>query len=219
MPLIAEQAGQTMVRLLVIRHGETDWNAANRIQGQLDVALNARGEEQAQAVAQRLAEEEIHELWSSDLKRANQTALHINDAHHAKIKLDVRLRERHFGILQGLTYEEAKKQHPERYHGYMQSYPEEGFGNGETLFDFYLRSKAFFVERARQTPPGKTVVAVTHGGVVSCLYRFAKKIPLAQPRDWAMPNAAVNEFFVEQDAWRVGRFADISHLAGALDDA
>ncbi len=205
-----------MVRLLVIRHGETEWNASNRIQGQLDTALNARGRSQARAAAAALAHEPIDELWSSDLARAHDTARALAELHPREILLDARLRERHFGILQGLTYQDAERQHPERLAGYLRSRPDEAFITGESLSDFYARVAAFFCERAQAG--SRTIATYTHGGVVSCLYRYAKSIPLDRQRDWPMPNAAINEFVFHDGAWTVTRFGDVRHLEAALDD-
>jgi 2,3-bisphosphoglycerate-dependent phosphoglycerate mutase len=207
-----------MIRFIVMRHGETEWNASARIQGQLDTKLNERGRLQARALALRLADEPIDELWSSDLDRARQTAAPVAATRGGEVRYDERLRERHFGILQGLTYGEAERQYPVHYHGYMDNVPEEGFASGETLTDFYQRVRDFFLERARASGPGSCVALATHGGVVSCLYRFAQQIPLDAPRTWSMPNAAINEFVVDGDRWRVTRFADVEHLETALDD-
>jgi 2,3-bisphosphoglycerate-dependent phosphoglycerate mutase len=208
-----------MIRFLVVRHGETQWNAASRIQGQLDIPLNARGHEQAAATSNRFAGEQIDQLWSSDLNRAHETAQHIARISKRGITLDARLRERHFGILQGLTYEEAERRYPEHYSNFRASHPAEAFGNGESLRAFYARVAGFFSERACAAQAGSTIAVVAHGGVVSQLYRHAKQIPLGAPRTWPLPNAAINEFCFAQGQWRVERFADVSHLSQALDDA
>jgi 2,3-bisphosphoglycerate-dependent phosphoglycerate mutase len=207
-----------MIRFLVVRHGETTWNADGRIQGQLDAPLNARGREQAQALGRALADEKIDELWSSDLVRAMDTAKAMRVAARLGIKEDTRLRERHFGILQGLLYADAEAQYPERLAGYHKSAPDEDFVSGESLTDFYRRASGFFVSLAEATPPNRTIAVATHGGVVSCLYRFANQIPLGEQRTWALPNAAINEFVFDEGKWKVVRFADVSHLDEALDD-
>jgi 2,3-bisphosphoglycerate-dependent phosphoglycerate mutase len=207
-----------MIRFLVMRHGETTWNAQGRIQGQLDTLLNERGHDQAQAVGRALAEENIDELWSSDLARAMDTASALPVAARLAIKQDARLRERHFGILQGMTYADAETRHPEQFAGYHQSVPSENFQCGESLTDFYQRATGFFVSLAETTAPNCTIAVATHGGVVSCLYRFANRIPLGEPRKWPMPNAAINEFLFDAGTWQVVRFADVRHLDAALDD-
>ena len=95
--------------VVTVRHGETDWNVNHRIQGQLPVALNARGEAQALAVADRLAGEAIDAIYSSDLVRAMQTAEAIAVRHEMPPVPDVRLREWSLGVLEGLLPAEARR--------------------------------------------------------------------------------------------------------------
>jgi probable phosphoglycerate mutase len=86
-------------RILAIRHGETDWNVATRIQGQIDISLNAQGEWQAKQVAKALADEDIHAVYASDLSRALVTAQQIAAHHQHQVKQVIALRERHYGFL------------------------------------------------------------------------------------------------------------------------
>jgi broad specificity phosphatase PhoE len=86
-------------RILAIRHGETDWNVATRIQGQIDISLNAQGQWQASQVAKALAEEDIHAVYASDLSRAWVTAQQIAAHHQHEVKQVIALRERHYGFL------------------------------------------------------------------------------------------------------------------------
>ena len=90
-------------RIIAIRHGETAWNVASRLQGQLDVPLNERGQAQAQLTAQSLLEDRPDVLYSSDLSRARDTARAIAEALDLPLHEHASLRERHFGIWQGQT--------------------------------------------------------------------------------------------------------------------
>ncbi|MED6177821.1 hypothetical protein PIB30_101664 [Stylosanthes scabra] len=100
--------------IVVVRHGETAWNADGRIQGHLDVELNEAGRQQAAAVAERLSREpKISVIYSSDLQRAYETAQIIaSRCGGLEVVKDSALRERHLGDLQGLIYHEAAKTHP-----------------------------------------------------------------------------------------------------------
>jgi|APDOM4702015191_1054821.scaffolds.fasta_scaffold06847_2 probable phosphoglycerate mutase len=208
-----------MVRFLVIRHGETEWNSKGRIQGQLESPLNERGCEQAAALALALADEPIHELWSSDLDRARDTAVHLAELSSQRVRIDTRLRERHFGVFQGLTFAQAKERHPEYYEMYMSDDPDESIPGGESPREFQDRTTSFFIERGKDRDyNSKTIAVVTHGGVVSCLYRLAKGISLTAQRTWQLPNAAINEFQYDRGKWKIARFADISHLEETLDE-
>src|SRR6266481_4699573 len=124
-------------RLCLVRHGETAWNAEGRVQGQLDVPLSATGLAQARALAGVLGKEDFAAIYSSDLGRARQTAQPTADILKEQIVLDERLRERHYGVFQGMTYAEAKEHIPEGYERFKAKDPAYGFENGETLAAFH----------------------------------------------------------------------------------
>ena len=92
-----------MIRVLLVRHGETDWNAQRRYQGQTDVPLNEAGRRQADALAERLAGEEISAVLSSDRQRARQTALAIAAPHGLPVQEEPRMCEIALGDWEGLT--------------------------------------------------------------------------------------------------------------------
>ena len=100
------------MKLIAIRHGETEWNAQGREMGQLDSALTERGIQQARLVAGRLNQAVFHALYSSDLGRAIQTAEIIAAKCQKQVQLDAGLRERHMGIFQGLTLAEMRERFP-----------------------------------------------------------------------------------------------------------
>lgn len=206
------------VKFFVIRHGKTDWNAEGRIQGNVDTPLNTRGDEQARAVARALADMSVGELWSSDLARATQTGAHVSTACNVKLKPDKRLRERHFGVFQGLTYEECLERHPRSFAAYRSGDPSFVIPQGESGQAFFERVVAFFQERAKSTWPGSHVAVITHGGVINCLYRFVNKKALTEPRTWPIPNCGINEFIFENNKWSMGVFADTAHLSIGLEE-
>ena len=100
-------------RLLVIRHGETDWNAQRRVQGHSDIALNATGQAQAQRLAAALADEAIAAVYSSDLQRAQATATALALPRGLPVHATALLRERHFGLIEGRTFDDFGALHPE----------------------------------------------------------------------------------------------------------
>src|SRR5258707_782347 len=102
-----------VTRLCLVRHGETAWNAEGRVQGQLDIPLSPTGLAQAKAIAAALRDESFDVIYSSDLVRVQQTAQPSAELFKKKILLDQRLRERHYGVFQSLTYVEAKERFPE----------------------------------------------------------------------------------------------------------
>ena len=102
-----------MTRFLLVRHGQSEWNATGRIQGQIDIALDEIGQQQAQRVAARLKREKIDAIYSSPLLRAKATAEAIAAQVNQPIQLDARLMEYDFGVMSGLTWNELTAHHPE----------------------------------------------------------------------------------------------------------
>jgi probable phosphoglycerate mutase len=148
--------------LIVLRHGQTGWNAEGRIQGQLDVELTELGIEQAAQAAQRLAELRPDVIVSSDLRRAADTAAPLAAVTGLTVRYDPRLRERDFGLWQGLTGAEAAARYPEEYARWQSGEPIDGC-EVESREDLAKRASAG-LQDAAELAPGGTVVAVTHGG-------------------------------------------------------
>jgi glucosyl-3-phosphoglycerate phosphatase len=151
-----------MTRLIVWRHGNTDWNAAGRVQGQTDVSLNALGRSQAVEAAELLASFKPDILVSSDLVRAADTAAALASRADLPVTYDSRLRERHFGEWQGLTMTQVEEQRPEEHARWKAG--EAFIGGGvETLDDLGKRVAEGFEAAAALTPGGGTAVVATHG--------------------------------------------------------
>ncbi|GIM88095.1 histidine phosphatase family protein [Salinispora arenicola] len=151
-----------MTRLVVWRHGNTDWNASGRVQGQTDISLNDLGQEQAQAAARLLAGLRPDAIVASDLRRAADTAAALAALTSLPVRTDVRLRERYFGRWQGLQLTEAAERYPDEYARWRAGDPDPGAGI-ETLDDLGKRLGSALQEAA-DTVPGGTVVVATHGG-------------------------------------------------------
>ncbi len=205
-----------MKRIIIVRHGETNWNRDGRFQGQLDIALNETGRAQAFAVAEAVTQFAPTVLWSSPLMRARDTASAIATRLGLDLHFDGQWRERGYGVLEGATYREWQDRDPKGYALYKTNDPDYAPEGGESGRAFYERSVAAFQSLAARD--GETACVVTHGGVISALYRWASALPLSTPRTWEIPNTGINEFEFEQGAWRIRRFADTDHLGGLLDD-
>lgn len=188
------------------------------MQGHLDSPLNAAGIEQAEAVAARLARETFAALYSSDLGRAFETARRIAARSGHRVVADPRLRERHLGVLQGLTREEARRQIPEVYEGYRSGGADYVIPAGESAAQCSARVLAGLAEIAARHPGARAVV-VAHGGVLDVLYRTARGLPHEGPRMFTILNASVNVFRYTGGAWRLEVWGDVAHLGErALDD-
>ena len=202
----------------MVRHGETAWNAAGRVQGQLDIPLSDTGLAQARAVSRVLAGEHFDVIYSSDLARVQQTAAPTAALLKKKILLSEKLRERHYGIFQGMTYTEARERMPEEFVRFKNKDPDYDFQTGESLMDFQRRVFSC-IEELIEKHPNHSVLVFTHGGVLEVLYRHATKRGLSTPRDFEIPNAALNRFDHAAGAWQVQCWADVAHLASLLDEA
>lgn len=204
----------TGTHILAIRHGETDWNRSQRIQGHTDIALNDLGLAQARLLGMTLREQAIDAIYVSDLQRTRQTAQAVLD--HAQganlhLRLDPQLRERSFGNFEGLTWKQISERWPEQSERWRRRDAEFGADGGEKLGDFYQRSIAALSAIAA-AHPGQTVAVVTHGGVLDCLYRAATRLSLQAPRSWVVGNAALNRLLYTPEGFSLVGWNDDSHL-------
>ncbi len=205
--------------LTLVRHGETAWNAEGRIQGHLDIPLSRTGLAQAAAIGRRLSGEAFDAILSSDLERALQTALPILRDSEQTLVRDARLRERHLGVLQGLTGEEAAIHQPHAWGTFKARNPEAALEGGETLAEFSRRVVGL-IEYLLMTYTGSRLLLVTHGGVLDAAYRHANGMPLNAPRDFPIYNASVNVLGHRGGVWTMETWGDVSHLPQelAMDD-
>jgi probable phosphoglycerate mutase len=150
-----------MSRLIVWRHGNTDWNATHRVQGQTDVPLNALGRQQAVDSAELLIKMKPDVLVSSDLHRAADTASALAALTGLSIRYDQRLRERYFGPWQGRTMTEVAELYPAEYARWTAG--QDVGGELESLDDLGKRVGEALHDAAGLVPPGGTVVVATHG--------------------------------------------------------
>jgi probable phosphoglycerate mutase len=201
-----------MTELILIRHGETDWNRELRFQGQLDVPLNATGLEQARRVAERLAGESPQLLISSDLQRALQTARAVaSRAQQLDPVLDAGLREQHFGVVEGLQVADIKARHPQAWDQWIRFEADFAFDGGESTRTFHARVQAT-VRALAQRHAGQTLAVVTHGGVLDMVYRSALGLSLSGPRVSEIPNAGINRIRLQGDLIEIVSWADTRHL-------
>ena len=203
-------------RLCVVRHGETAWNAERRIQGQTDIPLNATGHRQALAAARGLARHAFAALYTSDLQRARDTAAAASQLLQLPMISLPALRERHYGSFQGSTPAEAQAADPTGYARYAARDPNFDFNGGETLATFAQRIVTATTELAARHP-GETILVVAHGGVLDILYRHATARPLSTPRDFPIPNAAMNWLTLGADGWTIDSWGEQGHLAQSLE--
>jgi probable phosphoglycerate mutase len=187
--------------------------------GHLDIPLSPAGIRQAANLAERLAGEVIDAVYSSELTRAWLTAAPFAARLGLEIVADTRLRERSFGVFEGLTLDEIAARHPEGFRRWRERNPAwaiDGGESGQQLVDRVLDALRDIVARHR----GQTVAVVTHGGVLDVVYRAARSLPWDAPREHQMLNASINRLSAAASpfAMSVVDWGDVAHLAQARDE-
>lgn len=215
-----------MTEVLLIRHGETAWNAIRRLQGHLDIPLNEEGARQAAALGRVLRDEPLDAIISSDLQRACQTAQAIATPRGMTVQLDSGLRERCYGAFEGMLYTEIGQRYPDAYAAWQAREIDARFPPGvhvaETIREFSQRVTGT-ITRLLAKGRYRKVALVAHGGVLECAYRAAQGLGFAHKRDFDIFNASINRFHWDGQMLNILQWGEVSHLSelemAALDEA
>jgi broad specificity phosphatase PhoE len=200
------------VRLLLVRHGESEWNALGRLQGQADPPLSRLGRHQAAHAAARLVDEGVEAVVSSDLERAYDTAFAFASSVRLEILRREDLREVDLGSWTGISREEVERENPEVWRRWRIE-GKEGWEGGETYAEAMVRVGGAISSLAEDFRD-QTVVAVTHGGCIRLATCHLLGMPAAElGRIMSIGNASITEFLVEPDGTgRIVRLNDTAHL-------
>lgn len=199
------------ISLVFVRHGETESNAEKRYMGQLDSPLSGRGIAQVAAVAARLCKEGVNAVYTSDLGRAHITAKAIAKACSLSFVSDVRLRERHAGVFQGLRLSEARARFPDNFAETEQPTPSTAIPEGESALQVQARFVPF-LEEVCQRHPGQSVVIVTHGGFIRTVLWHLMESSYATARWARVDNTSLSIFCREHGRWVLDAWNDTGHL-------
>ena len=202
-------------RIIAIRHGETTWNVATRIQGQLDIPLNDKGRQQGERLGRALADQAITAIYASDLSRAYDTALYVSQATGVQVVAEQGLRERGFGEFEGKTFAEIEAALPDQAVRWRKRDVAFCPAGGESLLQLQARVVST-AERLAARHPGELIALVGHGGVMDVLYRAATRLELGAARTWELGNAAINRLLWSPEGFSLVGWADSAHL---VDDA
>jgi broad specificity phosphatase PhoE len=202
-------------RLVLVRHGVTDWNREGRFQGHLDPPLGDHGRREATLVAERLASDDLlrpDRIVSSPLARARETANAIGDATGVEIETDDRLIEIGQGEWEGRTHAELEVSDGERYRAWRDAAGIRQPPGGETIDSAVARVTSLIGDLARHD--GGTLCLVSHGGTMRVLARVL--LDLADDRSWALDvdNASLGVAARVAGRWRLDRWNDTRHLLG-----
>lgn len=199
-------------QIIAIRHGETDWNLAARIQGHTDIPLNTTGLQQARQLAQALADTHLAHIYSSDLLRAWSTAQALAQANGAPLTPNAALRERSFGDYEGARFADIELSDPAAALRWRKRDPAFAPPQGESLQVLQARVAQVVAELAARHL-GQHIALVAHGGVLDSLYRLATRQDIQAPRTWELANTGVNRLLWTPDSGLtlIG-WGDTSHL-------
>jgi broad specificity phosphatase PhoE len=162
------------MRIHLIRHGETDWNRDQRIQGRTDILLNENGRAQARALRELYKELEIHVAYTSILSRAIEATDIIGGGYWQLIKKP-ELNEANMGTWEGMTVEQIKRERPEEWALYRQRQRNFQFPEGESILQLEARVEPCFVDILEQDPDAPEKVIIAHGGSIGAICRYINR--------------------------------------------
>jgi len=196
--------------IILIRHGETEWNSQQRMQGHSNSVLSSLGQAQIQALGRWMKNVPFDHIYSSDSLRAKQTAEAITQFSGHELKIDLRLREKNLGVFEGLTSEEARERHPEVFRLFKTAGSKYVIDEGESTQQLQDRALEI-VEEIRIKHPEERVLLVTHGGFIRVVMKHSLGLSLETPTRFLIRNTGVFRL-VWEDKWIVSQMGGVSHL-------
>ena len=202
-----------MTTLILIRHGQTQFNLRGIYQGQADSPLTEEGVAQARALAPRIrALRTADALYHSDLGRAAHTAQLVADPGYHRLVPEAGLRERHYGIFQGVPKAQIPERFPEAWAGHRSGDPDFEIPGGESQRQFLTRVLRTFDELAARHP-GERIAAVSHGGTLGVFAKHVLGLPVEAPRRFDMGNTSLSVIARAGDgSWQVRTLGELAHL-------
>ena len=199
-----------LARLLLVRHGKTEWNETGRYQGRSDIGLSGVGIQEAGALRQRLAGEKIDAIYCSDMKRAVETAQVIASGRNIEPVACEELREIDFGAYEGLTFEEVMQRYPGTNWWTAQN-AEARLPQGESINQLASRVDRF-VARLREHADAETVLVVAHGGALRALICLLLGIGLEHWWQIGMDSASLTVIGIYPERAVLHTLNDVCHL-------
>lgn len=212
-----------MLQVYLVRHGETEWNAARRIQGQSDSPLTANGEHQARLVAQRVSKQGITHVITSDLGRTRRTAQIIAEACGCEVITDPRLRELHMGVLEERLIDSLTPQEEQWRKQMVDGTADGRIPQGESMSELGDRMREA-LESCLMLPEGSKPLIVSHGIALGCLISTVLGLPAYAERRLRLRNCSLSRVDYQQSPWLASGWivetaGDVTHLdTPALDE-
>ena len=201
------------MKLILVRHGETQWNRENRVVGFADIGLNDEGRRQVKRLALALKGEKVDAIYSSPLSRAWETAQEIARFHDGEVKADDAFKEMNAGELDGLTYDDMRERYGELIKRWFREPASVTMPGGEALAS--VQERAWLaVERIRGKHPDGAVMVVSHNFVIMCIICKALGIDLSQFRRLRLHVASISILNLGRRGTSLVLFNDTCHLEG-----
>lgn len=198
----------SITRVSIVRHGETEWNLADKMQGVSDSPLTPKGISLAKELGEKLAGMTFSKIYTSDLGRAYDTAKYINEKLGLEIILEPRLRERNMGIFEGHNWAYVKEHYPEDFKKAVSEDLEYRIPEGQSKQD-YVDMIADFMKFVTEKHPGENILVVTHRGFIDFFMRQVLGISVNARRCFKVGNTSLNVFSFEKGRWMLEHFGDI----------
>lgn len=203
-----------LTKMLLVRHGETIWNHTCRYQGHTDIELSETGRKQAKLLAAELKKEKVKAVYSSDLKRAYETASILASLHNLPVQVTEQLREINFGEWEGLTYQEIMEKYKDLASEWYQYPGKVRLPGGENFEELKGRAYSAALDLMYQNDPG-TIIVVAHGGTIRAIICGILDIDLNHAFQIRQDNTALNiiDYHPENGYIVLSLLNGISHLS------
>jgi alpha-ribazole phosphatase len=203
-----------LTKMLLVRHGETIWNHTSRYQGHTDIELSETGRNQAKLLAAELKKEKVKAVYSSDLKRAYETAAILASLHNLPVQVTEQLREINFGEWEGLTYQEIMEKYKDLASEWYQYPGKVRLPGGENFEELKGRAYSAALDLMYQNDPG-TIIVVAHGGTIRAIICGILDIDLNHAFQIRQDNTALNiiDYHPENGYIVLSLLNGISHLS------
>ena len=201
------------MKLILVRHGETQWNRENRVVGFAGIGLNDEGRKQVKRLALALKEERVDVIYASPLSRAWETAQEVARYHDGEVKADDAFKEMDAGELDGLTYEDMRDRYGELIKQWLSDPAFVIMPGGESLAN--VQERAWLaVEKIREKHPDDVVMVVSHNFVILCIICKALGLDLSQFRRLRPHVASISILNIGRRGTSLVLFNDTCHLEG-----
>ena len=201
------------MRLLIIRHGESEADILDVHEGRADFNLTEKGHAQAQAMADYLKEHyTIHKIYASPLKRAFQTATHLSEAIGIPVITEEKLMEFNNGLIAGLSWKEADEKYP-----FVPDLPvHDSVYEQESKLEFRYRAEYILSKIIAENDTDSTVAIVSHGGMINQLYQAFLKLPVNSGMTFATGDTGIHEWMIKGEERYILHSNNMTHITGVL---